>query len=111
MPSAYATRILADGATAYWPLNEASGNVTDIIGGVVGTPSGDVTYGYPGIAGGTAMAFGSQTGQIVIPNGAYQACGTGPVTIEVKYPAKDDLGAIRKDLEFVRKQLAAAWAG
>ena len=34
---------------------------------------------------------------------------TGPVTIEVKYPAKDELGAIRKDLEFVRKQLAAVW--
>ena len=35
---------------------------------------------------------------------------TGPVTIEMKYQPKDDLGAIRKDLEFVRKQLAAAWA-
>jgi L-ribulose-5-phosphate 3-epimerase len=33
----------------------------------------------------------------------------GPITIEVKYPAKDELAAIRKDLEFVRKQLAATW--
>ena len=35
---------------------------------------------------------------------------TGPITIETKYPAKDDLGAIKKDLEFVRKQIAAAWS-
>jgi sugar phosphate isomerase/epimerase len=32
----------------------------------------------------------------------------GPVTIEMKYQPKDELGAIRKDLEFVRKQLAGA---
>jgi sugar phosphate isomerase/epimerase len=35
----------------------------------------------------------------------------GPVTIEMKYQPKDELGAIRKDLEFVRRQLAAAAAG
>jgi sugar phosphate isomerase/epimerase len=35
----------------------------------------------------------------------------GPITIDMKYQPKDDLGAIRKDLEFVRKQLAAVWAG
>jgi hypothetical protein len=29
----------------------------------------------------------------------------------MKYQPKDDLAAIRKDLEFVRKQLATAWAG
>jgi sugar phosphate isomerase/epimerase len=36
---------------------------------------------------------------------------TGPITIELKYQPKDELNAIRKDLEFVRKRLAAAWAG
>jgi sugar phosphate isomerase/epimerase len=35
---------------------------------------------------------------------------TGPITIEMKYQPKDDLTAIRKDLEFVRKQLASAWS-
>ena len=30
----------------------------------------------------------------------------GPVTIEMKYQPKDELNAIRKDLEFVRKHLA-----
>jgi sugar phosphate isomerase/epimerase len=32
---------------------------------------------------------------------------TGPITLEMKYQPKDDLSAIRKDLEFVRKQLTA----
>jgi len=36
---------------------------------------------------------------------------TGPITIEMKYQPKDELNAIRKDLEFVRKQMATAWAG
>jgi sugar phosphate isomerase/epimerase len=31
---------------------------------------------------------------------------TGPITIEIKYQPKDELAAIRKDLEFVRKHLA-----
>ncbi len=33
----------------------------------------------------------------------------GPLTIEVRYPAKDEIIAFRKDLEFVRKQIAAAY--
>ena len=36
---------------------------------------------------------------------------TGPITIELKYQPRDELAAIRKDLEFVRKQLAAVWPG
>ena len=34
----------------------------------------------------------------------------GPVTIEMKYQPKDDLAAMRKDLEFVRKSLKSAYA-
>jgi sugar phosphate isomerase/epimerase len=33
----------------------------------------------------------------------------GPVTIEVRYQPKDELNAFRRDLEFVRKQIAAAY--
>jgi len=33
----------------------------------------------------------------------------GPITIEVRYQAKDELHAFRHDLEFVRKQVAAAY--
>ena len=33
----------------------------------------------------------------------------GPITIEVRYEAKDELSAFRQDLDFVRKQVAAAY--
>jgi L-ribulose-5-phosphate 3-epimerase len=33
----------------------------------------------------------------------------GPITIEVRYQAKDELNAFRRDLDFVRKQIAAAY--
>ncbi|MEO8591760.1 MAG: TIM barrel protein [Candidatus Solibacter sp.] len=35
----------------------------------------------------------------------------GPVTIEVRYDPKDEINAFRKDLDFVRKQIASAYAG
>ena len=33
----------------------------------------------------------------------------GPITIEVRYEAADELSAFRRDLDFVRKQIAAAY--
>ncbi|MCX6627258.1 MAG: TIM barrel protein [Candidatus Solibacter sp.] len=33
----------------------------------------------------------------------------GPITIEVRYQPKDEIGAFRQDLDFVRKQVAAAY--
>jgi sugar phosphate isomerase/epimerase len=33
----------------------------------------------------------------------------GPITIEVRYPVKDELNAFRRDLEFVRRQIAVAY--
>jgi sugar phosphate isomerase/epimerase len=33
----------------------------------------------------------------------------GPISLQIGYPAKDELEAIRKDLEFLKKQRAAAW--
>jgi sugar phosphate isomerase/epimerase len=38
-----------------------------------------------------------------------QANFTGPVSIHLDYPAPDPLGAMTKDLEFVRKEIAAAY--
>jgi len=35
----------------------------------------------------------------------------GPITIEVRYEPKDEINAFRKDLDFVRKQIAAAYGG
>jgi L-ribulose-5-phosphate 3-epimerase len=34
---------------------------------------------------------------------------TGPITLQVEYQPKDELGAIRKDLAFLKKQRAAAY--
>ena len=35
----------------------------------------------------------------------------GPVTIQVGYNPKDEINAFRKDLAFVRKQIAGAYGG
>ena len=62
----YAERILADGAAAYWRLNEASGtSAADSAGTHPGAISGGVTLGVPGVvpASATAMSFDG-TGRI-----------------------------------------------
>jgi hypothetical protein len=64
----YRNQVIADGATAYWRLDEASGTVAkDSIGSAHGTISGGVTLNQAGALGdGTkAMAFNGTTGQIV----------------------------------------------
>jgi len=35
----------------------------------------------------------------------------GPISIQVDYQPKDELAAIRRDVEFVKKQVSAAYAG
>ena len=56
---AYSDRVMADGAVAYWKLDETSGTTAvDSLGGNNGTISGGVTLNQPGaVAGGTAMKF------------------------------------------------------
>jgi sugar phosphate isomerase/epimerase len=34
---------------------------------------------------------------------------TGPISIHQEYTVKDELGAMNKDLEFVRAQVKKAW--
>jgi L-ribulose-5-phosphate 3-epimerase len=36
---------------------------------------------------------------------------TGPISIHQEYAAQDELGAMSKDLEFIRKQVRQAWGG
>jgi hypothetical protein len=82
---AYADQVLADGAVAYWRLDEISGlTARDSIGGNNGTISGGVTLNQPGaLAGDSAMAFNGINGQIAIPNGpAVSGIGLGPLTFE-----------------------------
>ena len=57
---AYRSRVIADGASHYWRLDETTGPVAaDTIGGVNGTISGGVTIGQPGALsdGNRAMTF------------------------------------------------------
>ena len=35
---------------------------------------------------------------------------TGPISLPVDYQPKDELAAIRHDIDFIRKQVAAAYA-
>ncbi len=36
---------------------------------------------------------------------------SGPISLQLGYPVKDELAAIRKDLAFLKSQVAAAYAG
>ncbi|HEY6360534.1 MAG TPA: LamG domain-containing protein [Vicinamibacterales bacterium] len=66
----YRTRVLADGALAYWPLSETTGTTAeDAAGTRHGTISGDVTLGAPGVgAGQTSVDWGAaRTGRIDCP--------------------------------------------
>lgn len=84
--SAYSDRVIADGATAYWRLNEASGTaVNSLVAGVpAGTISGGVTLNQPGALSDSdpAMAFDGVNGQASVPVGTYSAVGTGAFTLE-----------------------------
>src|SRR5262245_55976417 len=83
--SAYSDKVIADGAVAYWRLNETSGTTAvDVIGGNNGTISGGVTLNQGGatVDGDKAMAFDGTTGKINVATGAYQTFGTGPLTVE-----------------------------
>jgi len=48
-PQTYRERVIADGASHYWPLDETTGTTAaDVVGGAHGTISGGVTLGVPG---------------------------------------------------------------
>jgi hypothetical protein len=67
-PTTYADRVILDGASNYWRLNEPSGTTAvDVIGGANGTISGGVTLNQPGALsdGDKAMTFNGTTGKIV----------------------------------------------
>lgn len=67
LTNAYAQKVVADGASNYWRLNEASGTTAlDAIGGAHGTISGGVTLNQPGQVE-KAMLFGGVDGKIAIP--------------------------------------------
>ena len=65
-------------------------------------------------AAGAAKPVACPLGQGVVDwatffTGLARAHFAGPITIEVRYQPKDEINAFRRDLEFVRKQIAAAY--
>jgi len=64
--------------------------------------------------GGAWKAVGCPLGEGMVDWGAFFAAlarvrFVGPVSIAMSYQPKDEINAIRRDLEFVRKQIAAAY--
>lgn len=83
--SAYSDRVIADGAVAYWRLDEASGTTAaSQVGGYTGAITGGVTLAQPGALadGNKAMGFTGVDGMVQVPAGAYSAFGTGPASVE-----------------------------
>jgi hypothetical protein len=69
----YPAAVVADGAVAYWRLDETSGlTAVDVVGALNGTISGNVTLNQAGALTdpSPAMQFGGGTGQIAIPASA-----------------------------------------
>ena len=66
-PAAYLQKVVADGASNCWPLDDPLGSTVarDVIGGAHGTISGGVTLQQPGPGTAKAMAFDGTTGKIV----------------------------------------------
>src|SRR5262245_20628445 len=66
----YPAKVVADGAVAYWRLNETSGTTAvDVIGAKNGTIAAGVTLGQTGALadGDKAMRFNGTTGKITAP--------------------------------------------
>ena len=89
MPTSYSEQVLADGAVAYWRLNETSGTTAaSLVPGVpAGTISGAVTLNQPGAIadGDKAMRFnpaGAADGTVNLTNGAWNAFGTAAFAVE-----------------------------
>lgn len=81
----YSDIILADGPSAYWPLQEPSG--TAVVSLAAGAPNGVVSGGATlnsagPWAGAKAILLDGLTGRVTMPTGAYEAFGTGGATIE-----------------------------
>src|SRR5215467_3580288 len=81
--SAYSDKVIADGAVAYWRLNETSGTTAvDSIGGNNGTISGSVTLNQPGGTsdGDRAMQFNSTGSVITVSSAGFM--NTPQITVE-----------------------------
>ena len=82
---AYAATVKADSPSAYWRLDEASGNqAADQQGTSTGTYSAGVTRGQPGATsdGDPAVDLNGTTGYVTVPDAAALRLADGPFTLE-----------------------------
>jgi len=65
----YQETVLADGAVAYWPLDDPAGSTTarDAVGTRTATINGGVTFGAAGAGGGSTAAAFDGTGWVTVP--------------------------------------------
>lgn len=103
VPSTYQAQVLADGASAYWPLDDLSGAVArNMASPNPGTISGGVTLNQPGVtADSQSMTFNGTTGKI-------ETAGTvtlpAVATVEAWLKTTDTVG----HLDVVSNRFAAA---
>ncbi|MEO5964884.1 MAG: PQQ-dependent sugar dehydrogenase, partial [Candidatus Limnocylindrales bacterium] len=87
----YASLVAADGAVAYWRLDEASGTtVRDSRGAATGAYAGSPVLGTPGALGSdtdTAVTFPGATSYATIPDQNAIDFGNGPFSVEFWYRA------------------------
>jgi len=80
--STYAATILADSPTVVFPLDEASGNITDLVASKTGTAVGTPVYGATGpVTGHTAINMNT-AGMFSVADHADLDLGDGPFSIE-----------------------------
>lgn len=93
--NAYEDEVLADGPVFLATMEEASGNLTDLIGAKTGTANGTPTYGSAGpIAGKTAIDFAAVTDFFDFADHADLDLGDGPFSIELWFRRDEDTGAL-----------------
>lgn len=93
--NAYEDEVFADSPVFLATMEEASGNLTDIIGSKTGTVNGSPTYGVTGpINGKTAIDMAAVTDFFDFADHADLDLGDGPFSIELWYRRDEDTGAI-----------------
>lgn len=93
--SAYSDKVIADGAVAYWRLNELSGTTAaSLVGSFPGTISGGVTLNQPGALadGDLAMAFNGSDGKARVAAPTYAVPNTFTVEVWFKTTSNAQMG-------------------
>jgi hypothetical protein len=89
----YIKNLIGSGAVAIFALDEASGNLVDLVAGKTATANGSPTYGVTGpVVGHTAIDFNSNADYFSATDHADFDLGNGPFTVEFWYAADSQSG-------------------